>query len=181
MAIDLSAISTDLNKFGGAVIRKRVNSPSFKDDVVVMPKVKQPVPLPKLSISGGPRPYRTQRDTSGNGIVFTDRRLIVNQSKWDFPDIDPEVYRNTYLAEVASGKLDPNNIPFWKYIMDQIAVQYMAKINDEVVFAGEFDASGSATADIATGFGTIVADEITASNITPVTQVRSPAPMQLPK
>lgn len=156
MALDLTEITTSISKFGGKIFRKRVNAATFKADFVLMTRVKIPVPLPKLSIIGGPRPYREQVDSAGNAIKFSDRLLTVYQSKWDFPPIDPEKYRGTYLAQVEEGRLDPNKIPFYQYIVDQISKQYLAKINDEVVLDGVYNASGSTTAAIATGIGTLI-------------------------
>lgn len=169
MGIDVTSISTNLVKFGGSIMKKRVTKAKFTADFEVLRKVKQPVALTRLHTTGGPRPYRAQRDQSGNGMKFTDRKLTVLQSKWDMDDFDPEVYRNTYLAAVEDGRLDPNKIPFYQYIAEKISEDYMSKINDQVVLNGEYDAAGTTTADIATGVGTIIADEITGGGLTPIT------------
>lgn len=164
---DLSTLSTAFVKFGGEVFMKNVNEADFmltKDGIAVYKNVQQPMPLPKLSAVGNPRPYRSQDDTSGNGMKWTDRTLTVNQSKWDM-DFDPEEHRNKYLND---GTIDPAKMPFWKYCVDQFSKEYLAQINDNAAYLGSYNASGSTAAAIATGWGTIIAAEITATNLTAV-------------
>lgn len=168
MAVNVSALSSDLNNFGGKIFKKKVTNPDWKEHVMVLPNVVVPVTLPRIHTTGTPRPYRTQRDTSGNAVVFTDRVLTVNQSKWDMPDMDPEVFRNTYLADVAAGRINPKTFPFYEAIANKIVEDYNSKINDSVLWLGDYDASGTDVSDIANGFGTIIADEITATNLTPI-------------
>ena len=159
-APDLSAISTSLVKFGGSILSKQVNKFAPKG-VLVYKNVKMPIPLAKISAQGGPRPYRAQDDTSGNGAAITDRVLTVYQSKWDY-DVDYEKSRNTYLADLP-------NQSFGEYVASQIAKEYMAAINNSTAYLGVYNASGSNAAAIATGWGTLIADLITATTITPVT------------
>ena len=120
-----------------------------------------PLPLPKLSTTGEPRPYRSQDDTAGNGVKFTDRILTARQSKWDM-DIDYEEYRNKYLN-------DGTDQPFAKWIVQQVAASYLAAINNKTMYLGVYNAAGTGAVDVATGFGTIIAAEITATNLTPIT------------
>jgi len=158
---DLSSLSTSFLKFGGQIIMKAVNAADYKGQgIQVYKNVKAPIPLTKLSAQGGPRPYREQDDTTGNGVKFEDRILTVYNSKWDY-DIDPEKFRNTYLA-------DETDIPFYQYILEQVANEYVAAINDDTAYLGVYNASGTAAVDIATGWGTIIANEIIATNLTPV-------------
>ena len=158
---DVSLIATQLCELGGDIVGKKVNEWDFsKDGILYMKNVKKPVAMSKISMSGGPRPYRTQRDSSGNKANLTNRLLEVFQSKWDLEDIDPENLRNTYLA----SKMDR----MYKYIADQAAKEYLSKIVDNVLGSGVRNASGSATADLCDGWLTIIADEITATNLTEV-------------
>lgn len=159
---DLSALSSSFLKFGGKVFAKNVNDFDAKmKGILVMKKVGQPVALPKISAQGNPRPYSATDHTTGNGVAFTDRILTVYQSKWDF-DVDPEKYRNTYLN-------DGSDNPFYKHVLDQISKEYLASINDNTAYLGSYNAAGTTAAAIATGWGTIIAAEITATNLTPVT------------
>lgn len=165
---DVSQIANELVEVGGKVFTQKVSEADFMQDFEFMRDVKTPQVLPKMTIVGGPRPYRKDVDVSGNGVEFTDRILRVNQSKWDFPSIDVEVFRNKYLAKVKSRAFDPAVVTFSIFVAQEMVKNYLAKINDEVVWAGDYNASGTTTAAIATGFGTIIADEIAAENLSPI-------------
>lgn len=160
--MDVSALTTDLAKAGPELFQKNVNEFDFTG-IKVYKAVKMPLALPKISAAGNPRPY-TAADNFEDGALFTDRVLTVNQSKWDFP-IDLEDFRNTYLNEFL-GKADaPSGTQF---IVDQVSKEYMAAINDSAMYGGTYNSSGTTAAALATGFGTIIANEITATTLTPV-------------
>ncbi len=162
MTPDLSALSSSFVKFGGQYIMKAVNAADYKaQGIQVYKNVKAPQALVKISAQGNPRPYRSQDDTAGNGVEYTDRLLTVYQSKWDM-DVDPEIYRNTYLAE------DNDDGKFYQYVLQQVSAEYIAMINDNTAWLGVYNAAGTTAAAIATGWGTIIANEITATNLTPV-------------
>lgn len=158
--IDVSALTSAFVEFGGKIFMKNVNEWVVDPHTPVYKGIKKPYVLPKLKADGGPRPYRAADDTTNNGASFTDRTLTVYQSKWDY-DVDPEVFRNKYLA-------NNDEVPFYQFIIDQVAKEYLGKINDSVLWLGDYNGAGSAAADIATGWGTIIADEITALTLTPV-------------
>jgi len=158
-APDLLAITSAFVKFGGPIFRKKVNELELrKKGYLVMKNIKAPVPLTKLSAQGGPRPYRAQDDTAGNGVAFSDQILTVRQSKWDF-DFDPEKFRNTYLA-IEGDK------PYYAEALDQIAKEYLAAINDSTLGAGVYDAAGTTAADLADGFLTLVAQAVIDGDLT---------------
>lgn len=165
MAIDFAGLTTDLVQFSGQILEKQVNKFDIQEDVFIDTGVDVPKALPRLEVQGGPRPYRSQDDTSGNDPLFTDRTLTVYNSKWDF-DLDPEDFRNKYLLLAKQGKLNPTEVPFYEFILQYYAKAYLAHLNDSVVYAGSYNASGSTVASIATGFGTMIAAEITATNLT---------------
>ncbi len=162
-APDLTLLSTQFVKFGGNIFRKHVNTfDAAAQGVLVYKNVKAPIALTKLSAQGGPQPYRAADDTTGNGAEFEDRLLTVYQSKWDF-DIDPEKYRNTYLALA-----DESAVPFYQHILDQVSKEYLAAINDNTAYLGVRNGAGTTAADLADGWGTIIAAQIIAANITPI-------------
>ncbi|GAA4327488.1 hypothetical protein GCM10023149_30910 [Mucilaginibacter gynuensis] len=156
---DLSALTTAFVKFGGKILRKHVNELELGDGVTIYRGVKVPVAMTKLSAKGNPRPYRENDDTTGNGAKFTDRTLTVYQSKWDF-DVDPEQFRNKYLNDVTGA-------PFYQYILDQVGTEYMAAINDSVLFNGVYNATGTTAAAIANGWNTLFKALVTATTLVP--------------
>jgi hypothetical protein len=157
---DLSALTTSFVKWGGKILRKHVNALRLGKGITTYRNVTVPVAMTKLSAKGNPRPYRENDDTSGNGAKFTDRTLTVNQSKWDF-DVDPEQYRNKYLNDVSG-------VPFYQFILDQVAKEYYAAINNSVLANGVYNAAGTTAAAIATGWVTLLKALATATTITPV-------------
>lgn len=160
---DVSAIATSFVEFGGQVFGKRVLNWNLRaQGIQVRTNVTAPQPLTKLSAVGGPRPYRSQDDTTGNGVKYSDRVLTAHNSKWDH-DFDPEEFRNTYLN---AGVMDQS---FAQAANEQIAKEYLDSIIKNVLWLGVYNASGSTPAAIATGWGTLIAAEITATNLTPVT------------
>lgn len=159
MTPDLVNIQNGFVKFGGQIIRKQVNEFDLaQNGILVLKNLNQPQVLPKIRAKGAPRPYRAQSDASNNGVKFDDRVITAYQSKWDF-DYDPEEYRNTYLATAAPG------VPYFQFAVEQIGTEYLAAINDVTAYFGVRNPAGTTAADIATGWGTIIAQETAASNI----------------
>ena len=127
--------------------------------VQIRTNVKTPQALTKLSAVGGPRPYRTQDDFT-TGPTFTDRLLTVYMSKWDF-DFDPENFRNTYLADLP-------DMPFEQASVKQVSDTYLDQVMRLTLYPGIRNGAGTAPADLWSGWGKIIADEITALTLTPV-------------
>lgn len=158
---DLSALTTDFVNFGGKILMNNVNKLDLEGQgILVLKNLDKPEVLPKMSATGNPRPYRENDDSASQGVVFTDRTLTVRKAKWDFL-YDPELYFNTYLAKGAKD-------PYYQFSLNVLSEAFMAAINDSVLGAGTYNASGSTAAAIATGFLTNIAAEITATNITPI-------------
>lgn len=159
---DLSLLTASIGQFGGEVFRQNINTLDVSNRGIRFYKnVKQPIILPKLSVTGEPRPYRAADDTT-DPVSIADRILTVWQSKWDY-DIDPEHFRNTYLASYKKG-----DAQFADWINQAVAEEYLAAINDNTLYLGVRNAAGTGAADLASGWGTIIAAEIIAANITPV-------------
>jgi len=157
---DLSKLTTSFVQFGGKILRKHVNGMNLKGGITPYLGVSVPQAMTKLSALGGPRPYREQDDTDGNGAEFSDRTLNVFQSKWDF-NVDPEVYRGKYLAAVQMGA---TKAPFYEYIIDQVGTEYISAIGNVTVGKGVRNSNGSGAIDIADGWITIAATECAKAN-----------------
>jgi hypothetical protein len=160
---DLSAIATSFGKLGSAIFGKKVVQWDLRGEgIQVRTNVKTPQFMTKLSAVGHPQLYRSQDDTSGNGVKYTDRTLTAHQTKWD-SDFDPEQFRNTYLADPAAAEGN-----FVQAANNQMAKEYLAQLLTSVLGSGVYSAGGTNLADIADGWLTIIANEITATNLTPV-------------
>lgn len=162
---DVSALVTSFIEQGGPIFAKKVLNWKLRElGIQVRTNVNTPQALTKLSALGGPAPYASADSTSGNGAKYTNRTLTAFQSKWDH-DFDPEQFRNTFLANVANL---PDGMDMAAAANEQIAKEYLASIINNVLLLGVRNGAGTAAADIANGWGTIIAAEITATNLTPV-------------
>jgi hypothetical protein len=158
---DLSTLTSSFLELGGPIFGKEVLAWNLRaQGVQVRTNVNKPQAMTKLSAVGGPRPYRSADDTSGNGSKFTDRVLTAYQSKWDY-DFDPEEARNTYLADAPEAN-------FAEYSNQQVAKEYLDQIIRNTLWSGVRDAAGTDAADICDGWGTIIAALIAATTITPI-------------
>lgn len=126
--------------------------------VQVRTNVNTPQAMAKFSVDGEPQPYRKQDDFQG--ATFTDRVLTAYQAKYD-QELDAEDLRNTYLAELPE-------MPFEQYAMQQGGDAFLDAIMRNVLWSGVRDGAGTDVEDICDGWGTIIAAEITATNITEV-------------
>lgn len=159
-APSLTALETAF--VGGAdVFRKNVLSWKLREQgIQVRTNVNAPQALAKLSAVGNPRPYATA-DAFGTGPDFSDRTLTAYQTKWDY-EFDPENFRNTYLATLP-------DMPFEQAAIDQVSKTYLDTILRLSLYLGVRNGAGTAAVDICDGWGTIIAAEITATNLTPIT------------
>lgn len=166
--INITQLSQQMAQFGGKILAKNINEAEFKEAFQVLKNVKAPITMPRLHINGEPRPYRIHEDSAVNSAEFTDKTLTVFQSKMDFGAIDPEVYRNTYLAMGDEGQLNSSNILFYQFICQEISKQYMAIINDSTVYEGVRNGAGTGAVDLMDGLKKLLDDQIAASKITPI-------------
>jgi len=155
---DLTALS---NAFvGGAeAFGKEVLDWDIRDlGIQVRTNVNTPQAMAKLEMDGTPRPYAKADNFTGG--TWTDRVLTAYQSKLDL-ELDPEDFRNEYLAELPEA-------PFEQFAVDQAAKQFLDSIYTDTLWLGVRDGNGTDAVDICDGWGTIIAAEITATNLTPI-------------
>jgi hypothetical protein len=146
---DLSAITSFAANNQKELISTLVNGLDIANDVLVAPGIKNKIPMPKLKVGNGFRPYSGTQEFKVKGLTYTDRFLEVKVGKREL-QIDPEDYMTTYLAWVNSpgssaGKKD---IPFAQFMWDQVIKAVQREMNDETAYKG-FDSS--ATADWGAG------------------------------
>lgn len=159
-APDLSTLTTSFVERGPSIFRKNVLAWRLREQgIQVRTNVNAPQAMTKLSAAGNPRPY-SAADALTNGATFTDRVLTAYQSKWDY-DFDAEEFRNTYLAN------DPG-APFYEAALDQVSSEFLDQLLRLTIYSGIRNAAGTGAADICNGWGKIIADEITATTLSPV-------------
>lgn len=160
---DISALTAAF--VGGAeVFGKRVQSWDLrKHGIQIRTNVNTPQAMAKFSADGAPQPYRKQDDFAGG--TFTDRVLTAYQSKMDL-ELDGEELRNTYLATLP--QYNGGVMPFEQFVVDEAAKKFLSSIYTSTIYGGVRNGAGTAVADIADGYGTLIAAAITAAEISPV-------------
>lgn len=142
---DLSAITNYSATNQKALIASLVNGLDIAQDVMVHPGVKNKIPMPKLKVGNGFRPYSGTEAYRQKNLKYTDRFLEVKVGVRELL-IDPEDYRSTYLIHQTSpgSNAAKKEIPFAPFMWEQVIKGVQREINDETAYKG-FD--GSATAD----------------------------------
>lgn len=155
---DLTALT---NGFVGSaeVYRKNLLQWNIrKFGIQVRTNVNTPQALAKFESAGNAMPYRKQDDFVGT--VVTDRVLTAFQAKLD-QELDPEDFRNEYLAQLPE-------MPFNDFAIQAGGEKFLSDLMTSTLWTGVRNASGTAAVDICDGWGTILAAEITATNLTEV-------------
>lgn len=162
---DVSKLVGYAGTFQKTLITRLVNRLQVTQDCTLRPNIKVKENMTKLFVSGDVKPYDGVRDTLAK-ISYEPRSLEVFIGQYDV-DIETIAARKTWMAEVMKPGVNPTDLPFeqltWQAVMDDFAT----KINDNTVWNGRRAAAKTASS-LATGFGNIIKDEITAGFITPV-------------
>jgi len=162
---DVSKLIGYAGTFKKALITQLVNGLQVTQDCTLRPNIKVKENMTKLIVSGDVKPYDGIRDTLAK-ISYEPRSLEVHIGQYDV-NIETIAARKTWLGEVMKPGVNPTDLPFeqvtWKAVMDDFAT----KINDNTVWNGRLGVAKTASS-LATGFGNIIKDEITAGFITPV-------------
>ncbi len=160
---DIQIITDAFIQFGGQIFQQNLLSWDLADDGIQMrTNVNAPQAMTKLSSTGAPRPYRAQDDFAGNGAKYTDRSITAYQSKWDF-EFDAEDFRNTYLADKALQEKS-----LYAAALNFLVNKYKEYLKLQVFYNGVRDANGDAPVDVANGWGTIIASELSGGGLTAI-------------
>lgn len=138
---DLSAITAFSATNQKALIASLINGLDIANDIMVHPNVKNKIPMPKLKVGNGFRPYSSSQEFKVKNLTYTDRYLEVKVGKRELL-IDPEDYRGTYLIHATSpgSAASKKEIPFAQFMWEQVIKAVQREINDETAYKG-FDSS----------------------------------------
>lgn len=136
-AENLAGLTTYAEQNQMTLISSLINGLDIANDVMVHPNVKNKIPMPKLSIGNGFRPYAVGMQYKGGDATYTNRHLEVKVGKREFL-IDPEAYRSTYLIWQTSPGADATRraIPYEAFFWNEVIKNIKREINDEVAFYG---------------------------------------------
>lgn len=146
-AADVSAITAFAANNQKQLISTLINGLDIANDIMVQPNVKNKIPMPKLKVGNGFRPYNGAEQFKINDLKYTDRFLEVQVGKRELR-IDPEEFRPTYLAwnTRTGASAAQKEIPFAEFMWDQVIKNVQREINDETAYKG-FDKSTAVAYD----------------------------------
>ena len=163
---DISALAA----YGGAY-EKKLFSTLFNEldftDLTVIPNVKNDLNLTKLSVASGVRPYSSVFQPPTDDLDYSGRVLSAKLAKRDI-EIEPLKYQSTWMAEMLTPGTDPQSIPFAPYVWEQVIKKVASEVNDSATYLGVYNSAGTTAVAVATGYGTIIANEITGGNLVPI-------------
>ena len=163
-----AAMQDHLGQHAADLLTLAYNSMDVIQDVTFYPDVKNKLVLSTFEIDNIVRPFNADAATSTDKFRFVPRELDVKVAMAKLKVI-PELYRQTYLAKYQRPGIakSPEDMPFSQYVLEQIFEKFGGELNDDTAYLGVHDANGTDPVDVANGFGTILASEILAGNVTP--------------
>lgn len=170
-SIDITELATKLGDYfrehRDVLVSETLLSDDFRDRFEVMDGVGDEVPLPNLSITSIVKPANplTFSPTS-NALKFGARTLKVRGMKIDL-QLVPEVLMKTWLGKLKKPD-DILQMPFEAFVMNYIMEKAREDIYLNAIYSGVYNAAGTTPGATMNGYKKIIADEITATNITPV-------------
>jgi len=170
-SLDLTQLNTTLGEYC------RTNKENLLQDILVdnvsfqhmtpMAGVKDEEPILDLDMGDLIKPYSKTWDPLVDKINPNPRIMKVRTLKVEV-ELEPLKYEKTYLGHFMKEGTSVENLPFEKFLMDKIAQKAKEQVETKGVFKGIYDSVGTTPASTMDGLNKIVADEITASNITPL-------------
>lgn len=147
-AVDVAAITAFADEHKRDIINTLVNDLDIAKDITVIPNVKNSVPLTRLLVNDGVRPYSTTHEPRPNALNFTDRTLTTRTGKRDMR-IDYRAFKATHLAWRTrpgnAANKDFNDMDFAPYVWMKVAEGVKRELNDQTAYFG-FDRLTGVTA-----------------------------------
>ncbi|WP_353183562.1 hypothetical protein [Parapedobacter lycopersici] len=162
---DISKLVGYLGKFQKKLFSTMRNALDIAKDLYVMPGIKNAENLTKLKVKDGVKGYEETFEPDAGDLEYIPRKITVELLKRDVR-VNVLKYRNTWMAEVMRRGVDPKDFPFAQFVLEAIAKSIAAEINDNAYYAVAGARTSFATS--VDGLAKIIADEITATNITPI-------------
>jgi hypothetical protein len=169
---DLAAnLQENLTEYSEIFAQKLVGLGDLLPHITVIPGVQDKVPLVGLTTSdplqvGNRGSWAPKSDVSN----FTDRQLEVKDVEIaaDFKEAEIESAWRSHLGKLVGDRSGKYDVPFEELIMMKLAEAAVDNLRRKAIFKGDFTAAGTTSTDLFDGFLKIIADEITATNLTPV-------------
>lgn len=162
----VAAFGDYLRENRGILVRELFLNEDYQSQFNVLDDVTDEVALPSLKIGGLLRPWRSNWDADADKVNFGGRTLKTRRMKADI-DLIPQILYQSWLGKQKSNK-DIYDMPFEQFIMQDLIAKAKDELTLTAIYKGVYNAAGTTSADTLTGFLKIIADEITATEVTPV-------------
>lgn len=172
-ALSITGLNTALGAYfrkdKSVLITKMLLGMNIDDRMEVWDDCKDEVPLPNLTITDLVKPANnTTFQPASNALGFGARILKVRPWKVDL-QIVPADLEKSWLGAYKKKGSDVYDMPFEEYVMKHIIEKVQENIRLKALFKGSYNGSGTTPGAIMDGLLKIVADEVTATNITAIT------------
>jgi hypothetical protein len=170
-SIDISELATKLGAYcqehRDILISEILLNENFEEKFEIMDDITDELPLPSLNMTSIVKPANpTTFSPTANALKFGARILKVRGCKVDL-QLVPQVLEKTWLGKMKKAN-DPWDMPFEAFIFKYIIEKAREDVHLNGVFKGVYNAAGTTPIDTMDGFLELIADEITATAITPV-------------
>jgi len=167
---------TELNASLGAYLRTRKNiligqvslGADFEKRFEVMEGVEDELPLPRLEVGDLVQPGRTGTwNPTNNALGFKARIAKARSMKVDLVLTPSDLYK-TWLGALRKPGTKVTDLPFEKFIFDHIISKARENVYLNAIYKGTYDAAGGTPGATMDGWLKLIADEITANNLSPI-------------
>lgn len=172
-AIDFTNLAASLGAYSRdnaeEIMSELMLGMNIEDRITVLDDVNDELPLIKM-ITGDlvkPGGDPTTFSATANALTPDPRMLKVRPWKIDLT-FYPQLLERQYNAFLRGQKITPQELPFAEFFFAEVAKKANENLRLGSLFSGVYNASGTTPADVCDGYLKIIADEITATNITPV-------------
>lgn len=132
--------------------------------VTVLPGIKDQYQLTTLEFQRLLKPYATAWSPIANEAALVPRVLQTHLGQVELEE-EPLKYRKTYMGKVMTRGVNVEEHPFEQDFVEGIVSKVAEDIELELIWRGVRNPAGTNPMDVNDGFLKIIADEITAGNI----------------
>lgn len=143
-AVDVTSVTAYADEHKRAIFATMINGLDIRNDITVIPNVKNTVALTKLLVGDGFRPYSVTHEPKAGALNFSDRYLTTLTGKRDLL-IDVQDFKTKHLTwrsrlGNAAGKTI-DDMDFAPFVWNEVIKGLQREINDETAYFG-FDRTG---------------------------------------
>lgn len=167
-AFDFSLLDAYYREYRDELFVRGLTALESIEKMTLFPGIKDEMVLTALELQNLIQGWTKDFNPTANAMQFKPRTIKVEMGKVDL-EIVPENFRQTWMAAKMRPGINHDDIPFEGFIMQQVFDKIAEELETQAIFGG-VKSGGTPTnaGELFDGFGKIIADEITATNLTAV-------------